>query len=291
MLIRSLKSLSYSYKPLPTLITRPQAAFATSEWKPNLPKFQMHIEKSGYHFAHPTWDLKSAENIQQTHYEPQDFRDRIALNMVRALKKLFDILSRYQPGRADERQYLTRFIFLESLSSVPGIIGGMIRHMRSLGHLRHDRGRIHYLLKEAENQRVHLFTFLDLRQPGIMFRLAILGAQAAFIVFYAGLYTVSQKTAHRFVGYMKEQAIKNYTECIDELAAGKLPGWADTDVPKKARRYWALDGDAKLREALLCMRADEALHREMNHRFANLKPDQEMEYLGSMSDEEKKIYQ
>lgn len=285
MLIRSLKSLSRSYKPLPVLITRPQAAFATSEWKPNLPKFQINF--TGDYFAHPTWDLKSAENIQQTHYEPQDFRDRIALNLVRALRKIFDTLSRYEPGRADERQYLTRFIFLESLSSVPGIIGGMIRHMRSLGHLRHDRGRIHYLLKEAENQRVHLFTFLDLRHPGIMFRFAILGAQAAFIVFYAGLYTISQKTGHRFVGYMKEQAIKNYTECIDELAAGKLPGWADIDVPKKARKYWALEKDAKMRDALLCMRADEALHREMHHRFAELKPDEEMDHLGKILSEDK----
>jgi hypothetical protein len=292
MLIRSLKSLSHSFKPLSTSVIRPQASFATEEaWKPNIPNFNIFIEKTGYHFAHPTWNLKSAENVQLTHYEPKDFRDRLALTLVRIMRKIFDTLSRYDPGRADERMYLTRFIFLESLSGVPGMVGGMIRHMRSLGHLRHDRGRIHYLLKEAENQRVHLFTFLDLKHPGIMFRLAILTAQAMHIVCYAALYTISQKTAHRFVGYMKEQSIKNYTDCIDDLAVGKLPGWADVEVPKRARQYWALDKDAKMRDVLLCIRADETLHREMNHRFASLRPDQEMEYLGRMSTEAKIIEQ
>lgn len=37
--------------------------------------------------------------------------------------------------------------------------------------------RIHTLLEEAENERMHLLTFMQLRQPGILFRAAVLGGQ------------------------------------------------------------------------------------------------------------------
>jgi hypothetical protein len=33
------------------------------------------------------------------------------------------------------------------------------------------------LLEEAENERMHLLTFMQLRQPGILFRAAVLGGQ------------------------------------------------------------------------------------------------------------------
>ncbi len=37
--------------------------------------------------------------------------------------------------------------------------------------------RIHTLLEEAENERMHLLTFLKLRQPGILFRAMVLLGQ------------------------------------------------------------------------------------------------------------------
>ena len=41
------------------------------------------------------------------------------------------------------------------------------------------QGWIHTLLEEAENERMHLMTFLELKKPGPLFRLAVLGAQGA----------------------------------------------------------------------------------------------------------------
>ena len=35
--------------------------------------------------------------------------------------------------------------------------------------MRRDHGWIHTLLSEAENERMHLFTFLELRKPGMDF--------------------------------------------------------------------------------------------------------------------------
>jgi threonyl-tRNA synthetase len=76
------------------------------------------------------------------------------------------------------------------------MVGGMSRHMKSLrklryewdwisisllkGTLRRDYGWIHTLLSEAENERMHLLTFLELRQPGWIFRGFVLLGQGTF---------------------------------------------------------------------------------------------------------------
>jgi len=42
------------------------------------------------------------------------------------------------------------------------MVAGMNRHMKSLRTLREDSGWIHHLLEEAENERMHLITFLNM---------------------------------------------------------------------------------------------------------------------------------
>jgi hypothetical protein len=43
------------------------------------------------------------------------------------------------------------------------------------------------LLEEAENERMHLLTFLELRQPGALFRLMVLLAQGiSFNLYFLG---------------------------------------------------------------------------------------------------------
>lgn len=44
--------------------------------------------------------------------------------------------------------------------------------------LRRDHGWIHTLLEEAENERMHLLTFMNVSQPGPFMRGAVLVAQA-----------------------------------------------------------------------------------------------------------------
>ena len=62
-------------------------------------------------------------------------------------------------------------------AGVPGMVGAMLRHLRSLRSFKRDHGWIHTLLEEAENERMHLLTFLSLKQPNFLFRAAVLGAQ------------------------------------------------------------------------------------------------------------------
>ena len=59
------------------------------------------------------------------------------------------------------------------------MVGAMLRHLRSLRSFKRDHGWIHTLLEEAENERMHLLTFLALKEPNFFFRAAVLGAQGA----------------------------------------------------------------------------------------------------------------
>lgn len=74
-----------------------------------------------------------------------------------------------------------------------------------------DNGWIHTLLEEAENERMHLLTFIQLRDPGPLFRMAVLGAQGVLFNLFFASYLLSPKTVHRFVGHLEEQAVVTYT--------------------------------------------------------------------------------
>ena len=93
--------------------------------------------------------------------------------MVQIIRKSYDIVSFYNPEKMNERNWINRIIFLETVAGVPGMIGGMIRHLKSLRTLEKDHGWIHHLLEEAENERMHLFVFLSMRNPGIFQRILI----------------------------------------------------------------------------------------------------------------------
>jgi len=110
-----------------------------------------------------------------------------------------------------------------------------------------------------------------------LFRIAILGTQAFFLTGFSALYLLSPKLCHRFVGYLEEEAVKTYTNCIKELDEGKLPQWQNLEASLKAKMYWGLPQDANFRDVLLAIRADEVMHREVNHHLADIRPDDKFE--------------
>lgn len=244
-----------------------------SKWKPKMPDHKFIIDKDSYRFPHPIWNLKDAEKVEITHFEPKTIRDKFAYFAMRILRTSFDKLSGYKPGEMNESLYIRRCIFLETFAGVPGFIGGMMRHLNALRSLRQDGGWIHHLLEEAENERMHLLTFLQIRQPGVVMRGLIMSSQFFFIAGYSLLYIVSPTTAHRFVGYLEEEAVKTYTQIIKDLDEGKLPLWEDLPAPQDAIRYWGLDENAKFRDVIVSIRADEVSHREFNHHFADIPKD------------------
>jgi ubiquinol oxidase len=192
------------------------------------------------------------------HHLPRGFSDRFALGFTKMLRFLADAFF--------AKRYGARAIVLETIAAVPGMVGGMFQHLRSLRRMQDDGGWIRKLLDEAENERMHLMSFIEVEKPSWLERLLVILAQAVFIAVYALIYALSPKTAHRIVGYFEEEAVVSYTEYLKEIDAGRI---ANAPAPAIAVKYWSLPPDAKLRDLVIAVRADEAGHRDVNHGMAD----------------------
>lgn len=220
--------------------------------------------------GHPVWDVTDAEKVKVNHKPTSGIVDAAAYTAVKMCRWAFDTFSGYRFGATTERKVINRCLFLETVAGVPGMVGGMIRHMSSLRGLKRDHGWIHTLLEEAENERMHLLTFMHIRQPGIVFRGAILLTQG---IVFNGLfiaYLISPRFVHRFVGYLEEEAVRTYTHIVELIDEGKLKKFQDTKCPAVARNYWQLADTATFRDMFVVIRADEAGHRLVNHTFADM---------------------
>jgi len=192
------------------------------------------------------------------HRAPSDLADRLSLGVTTLLRFLADTFF--------AKRYGHRAIVLETVAAVPGMVGATATHLLCLRRMVDDDGWIRTLMEEAENERMHLMTFIEIARPTVLERFVILIAQWIFYVGFFLLYLVSRRTAHRLVGYFEEEAVLSYTRYLEEIDAGRSPNVA---APVIARRYWKLADDATLRDVVLVVRADEAHHRDVNHRLAD----------------------
>ena len=85
--------------------------------------------------THATYDPSLIEKVDDTHRIPVNFRDRFALGFLKCVRKTFDFATRYNPETMQEREWLTRILFLETVAGVPGMVAAMNRHLRSLRSL------------------------------------------------------------------------------------------------------------------------------------------------------------
>ncbi|KAJ2495736.1 inducible alternative oxidase 2 [Coemansia sp. RSA 1972] len=108
-------------------------------------------------------------------------------------------------------QYIHRSVMLEVVAAVPGMVGGLIRHIKSLQGMCHNGGWTEHLLHEAENERMHLMTWMEISKPVFWERALIATVQTGFFAVYLLVYMVSPRTAHRVVGYLEEEAVTLYT--------------------------------------------------------------------------------
>ena len=200
----------------------------------------------------------TALNSIDRHQTPNGFSDRIALGIVKFMRLFADAFF--------SRRYGHRAVVLETVAAVPGMVGGLLQHLKALRHIRDDQGWIRELLDEAENERMHLMTFIRIAQPSFFERALIMLGQAVFFNAYFFLYLFAPKTAHRVVGYLEEEAVISYTHYLAQVDSGATP---NVPAPQLAIDYWQLAPDARLREVIVAVRADEARHRDTNHDFAN----------------------
>ena len=83
-------------------------------------------------------------------------------------------------------------------------------------------------------------------------------------------YLITPKTCHRFVGYLEEEAVMTYSQCLKDIDEGLLDDLKDIQVPDIALAYWNMEPSATFKDLILYIRADESKHREVNHTFANI---------------------
>jgi ubiquinol oxidase len=204
----------------------------------------MRIEKMTSNFA--------------AHHQPKGLSDTVAFGFVKVLRFVADTFF--------AKRYGHRAVVLETVAAVPGMVGATMTHLKCLRRICDDHGWIKTLLDEAENERMHLMTFIEVCKPTLFERAVILGVQGVFYNFFFLLYLVSPKTAHRVVGYFEEEATISYTHYLAEIDDGRSE---NVPAPEIARRYWNLPEDARLRDVVLVVRADEMHHRDVNHGYAD----------------------
>jgi ubiquinol oxidase len=202
-------------------------------------------------------DLNSNQSTQ-VHLHPESISDSVALLITRSLRFFADTFFK--------KRYGHRAVVLETIAAVPGMVGGMLAHFKSLRKMIDDGDFIKELLEEADNERMHLMTFIAIAKPSAFERFIIMAGQFIFGAFYTLLYIFFRRTAHRMVGYFEEEAVFSYTEYLNEIDSGKIP---NTPAPEIAINYWGLDKSATLREVIKVIRDDEAGHRDRNHAIAD----------------------
>lgn len=196
--------------------------------------------------------------MKYTHKPANSFSDKVAFGLVKFFRFFADTFF--------GKRYGNRAIVLETVAAVPGMVGGALQHLWCLRKIKDDHGWIKHLLEEADNERVHLMTFIEIAKPNWFERMVIFFAQAIFVVLYLIIYVISMKTAHRFVGYLEEEAVVSYIHYLEAIDNGSIKNVA---APQIALEYWNLPMDATLRDVVIVVCHDEENHRDVNHFLSN----------------------
>ena len=198
-------------------------------------------------------------NERKAMRNPKGMSDRVAYFLTLTFRWFADTFF--------AKRYGHRAVVLETVAGVPGMVAGMWNHLRSLRKMQPDeRGWIKTLLEEAENERMHLMIFIEIAKPNWFERGLILFAQFVFWHFYFILYVFFPTTAHRMIGYFEDQAVISYTQYLDRIDRGDIE---NIDAPQIAIDYYGLESDAKLRDVVIAVRADEQGHADVNHGMAD----------------------
>ena len=191
--------------------------------------------------------------------KPKNFSDFFALSMTKFFRFVADTFF--------AKRYGHRAVVLETIAGVPGMVAGMLIHLRSLRKMKTGYGsQIREMLAEAENERMHLMFFIEIAKPNAFERFLVIAAQAIFMAFYLFMYIFFPKTSHRMIGYFEDEAVKSYTEYLDLVENGTV---MNIRAPRIAIEYYNLTKDARLSDLIISVRADEMHHAEVNHDYAN----------------------
>jgi hypothetical protein len=229
--------------------------------------------------------MKSGDQV----HKPVVFSDYIMKGITSTLYHSFNFITGYKHDNPSAGGIEWRLIILESFAGVPGFVGAAFRHFHSLRTLQHDHGMIFTLLEEAENERMHLLTCMEMFNASKVTKALVVVAQFSMTPFLIGVYLVKPAAVHRFVGYLEETAVQTYSNVVAHV---ETPGshlhtaWAHLDAPAIAVEYWQMPvGQRKWIDALKRMLADESHHRDVNHTLASLPPNAKNPFIKEHMDD------
>jgi len=107
---------------------------------------------------HPVYQPDELKAVEVLHRETKTISDKLAYGLVKLARIIFDFVSGYKHVEGppdpkmtiaelrkagyllDDKQWLTRILFLESIAGVPGMVAATLRHLTSLRLMRRDSG-------------------------------------------------------------------------------------------------------------------------------------------------------
>eukprot|EP01133_Synstelium_polycarpum_P015235 gene15235-18031_t len=226
--------------------------FGHSQFKKQSPEFHRN---STLYAVSPRETLTKLEQtfVMPERHVPKSVSDYFARYAVLCLRKLSNLFFK--------EKYIHYACVLETVAAVPGMVAGMLNHLKVLRNMEHNNW-IKILLDEAENERMHLMTFMEISMPTKIERWSIAAVQAAYWNVFLVFYVIAPSTAHRFTGYLEEEAVITYTNMLKDLDAGKIENCQAPDI---AVHYWGLPENATLRDVVIVIRQDEVDHGHVNH--------------------------
>ena len=103
------------------------------------------------------------------HKQKKSFSNFFALSMTKFFRFIADTFF--------AKRYGHRAVVLETIAGVPGMVAGMLIHLKSLRQMKTGYGpKIREMLAEAENERMHLMFFIEIAKPNIFERLLVIAA-------------------------------------------------------------------------------------------------------------------
>lgn len=167
------------------------------------------------------WDEASLKKALATHdytHTPVTLSDKIAHGfMHHVLYNGFNFITGYKKDNPTAKSIEWRLIILESIAGVPGFVAAGFRHFYSIRTLKRDHGWIYTLLEEAENERMHLLTCLQMFSASRLTRFLCVAAQTTMVPLLCAIYVVNPKMMHRFVGYLEQTACATYYNIIENM--------------------------------------------------------------------------
>ncbi|KAK2969194.1 hypothetical protein RJ640_024525 [Escallonia rubra] len=243
-------------KPVPSSVAESDKTAIVSYWGVAPPKLTKEDGSPWKWNCFRPWEAYKADTTidVKKHHKPVNSVDKLAFWTVQALK--------YPTYLFFQKRHMCHAMLLETVAAVPGMVGGMLLHCKSLRRFEQSGGWIKALLEEAENERMHLMTFAEIARPKWYERAIVFAVQGVFFNAYFLAYLASPKLAHRITGYLEEEAVNSYTEFLNDLENGNFE---NVPAPAIAIDYWCLPPDSTLKDVIKVIRADEAHHRDLNH--------------------------